>query len=160
MKKTFIFIISLVFISAMVTSCLKVDDPICTTDIFYIAETDSITFSAKEDAVWKKDIISAIAKLNVTHTPIEVKDTVPSSQQYASIGNCNYKADKIYDKKQKGLTLSDIKKAIYNAHADSLVKLGYKDGSEALPIRKFTHHSSLINTLNNKVISSYSFDVE
>lgn len=142
--------------SALVTSCLN-ESPNSIMNINYmgVANPDSMTFTVPGDSVWKDNIIEAATKLGVINTPFAVLDTVPVSDQIYATQHCDLKAAKEYNSMQKKLTLSEIKKTIYNAHADSLVNLGYNEGAEALPIHEFLFHSSLYSFYTTQRIFYY-----
>lgn len=144
MKKIFSILTSLVFTSFLINSCIG-DGKTSSATINYLGVVDSIKYSNLADTVWTKDIIEATTKLEVTYTPFEISDTVAGSEQYYVIQLCDYKAGGTYNKKLQTLTLANIKKSIYNAHADSLVKLGFNQGADSLPISPFTLHTSLGN---------------
>lgn len=142
MKRIAKLICALFIGTSMLTSCLNDSKP-STATINYIGMPDSIKFTDTNDTVWKDNIYEALAKMEVLAHVMEVSDTSQTSYQSYVIEMCNYKAGGVYDKMLKKVTLSDVKKNIYNAHADSLVKLGYNSGAESLPIDAFTLHSSL-----------------
>lgn len=158
MKKITFGIITLLLSSFVFTSCLK-NDTNATATINYVGRVDSIKYANEADTVWTKNVAEALQKMNVLYYTFNVSDTATSSLQEYAVQGCNYKAGAILDKKLKSVKLSDIKKNIYSLHADSLNKLGYV-GADAVPIGKFTLHSSLWSFLTSTEIFYYKNVIE
>lgn len=154
--------ITLLFAAILATtsfvSCIG-DDNNSTATVHYTSMVDSIQYSNPADTVWTLNIKQALQKMEVLYTTFNVSDTAVSSIQDYAVQGCNQKAGKILDDKLKKVTLSDIKKNIYSLHADSLNKLGYV-GSEALPLNKFTLHSSLWSLYTGKEVFYYKNTIQ
>lgn len=161
MRKIFYVLATLIFTSMAISSCLKESENNI-SNIYYagVSNPDSFVYTVPKDSVWKKDIVEALNKLKVTNEPFVVTDTATGSSQFYTIQRCDYKAAYAFDKMLKTVTLSGIKQAIYKEHADSLVKLGYNEGAEQLPIHQFTLNTSLYNLLNGTEIFYYRTDIK
>ncbi len=159
MKKIIVLFASLVFTSMIVTSCLN-DDNSNTADINYIGKVDSIVYSQPQDSVWNYNICEALMKMEILYTTFNVKDTITVGYASNAISSCDYKAACVLDAKLKKVTLSEIKKTIYNNHADSLIKLGYVNGSEELPIRQFKLHPSLWSFYTGSQVCYFEYNIK
>ena len=159
MKKILYLISSLLLTSMLATSCLKGNEN-ATATIYYVGMTDSIKLSDKSDSVWIENIVEALVKMKVTGEVFMESDTTEASiQDYAVLG-CNEKAGKNFNNTLKKVNLKEIKKTIFNAHADSLIQLGYSGGAESLPIDKFTLYTSLWSLYNNSLVFWYENTIE
>ena len=158
MKRFLLIISSLIIASTSIVSCLS-DDTKSTANVTYIGMVDSIKFTNQADTVWETNIKEALMKQKVLYTPFEVSDTAESSIQDYAVYLCNAKAGAKLDKDLKTVTLAQVKKNIFNQHADSLMKV-YRDsidikGSEDLPLSEFTLHSSLWSYYTRTLVFYY-----
>lgn len=142
MKNLSSLLIVLLLTCVSVSSCLK-DNGGATATVNYYGFLDSIRYTNTADTVWTRNIVEAMYKLKVTETEIVASDTALSGFRDDAIYMCNAKAGKTYDEMLNKITLDDVKREIYKAHADSLIKLGYNEGSEKLPLSRFKIFSSL-----------------
>lgn len=158
MKKFAFFALTLLLSSLAFTSCIS-DDNNSSATVNYVGMVDSIKYTNEADTVWTRNVKEALQKMEVLYHNFSTTDTAMSSINDYAVQGCNLKAGAIMDKKLKSVKLNDIKKNIYSLHADSLNKLGYV-GSEALPISKFTLHSSLWSYYTGKEIFYYQNVIE
>lgn len=159
MKKIIAFITTIICSTLLFTSCLKEHEgPTATVNYVGLVNKDSIYYTVPEDSVWERNIIEALAKLEITEKVFEVSDSTVSPLSNIPVEMCDWKAGKIYDDMLKKANLNDVKKAIYNAHADSLIRLGYV-GSDAIPLQKFNFKSTLYSYYSGKAVFYYYTDV-
>lgn len=158
MKRFLLIISTLIIASTCIVSCLS-DDNKSTANVTYMGKVDSIKFFNEADTVWSQNIVEALQKQKVLYNVFTVSDTVQSGIQDYAVMACNAKAGAIMDKDLKSVTLAQIKKNIFNTHADSLLKV-YRDSiaiksSEDLPLSGFTLHSSLWSFYTGQLVFYY-----
>lgn len=160
MKKIVLFITSLLLTSVIVTSCLSEKDNSTEATIYYIGVIDSLKYTNPADSVWEDNIKEALTKLEIENYIFKETATVDVAIQSYAVQQCNLQAGETFNNKLNKLSLSSVKTAIYNAHADSLIRLGYNEGADALPISEFTLHSSIYSLLTTPAIPIFYYHTD
>lgn len=150
MKKIVFIIAAMMLTSLCVTSCLE--DAKSSFDGNYYGACTSINYTDSADTVWQKNIIEALNKQTIFSQYFKC-DTTVSSSAISPIILCNSKAVSIYLAAMKKLNLKDIKTAIFNAHADSLIKIGYPV-SDSITLKPFYIGAGLVSTYAGSIIFS------
>ncbi len=158
MKKIIFIITTLLLTTVGITSCMNENNG-NTAAVNYVGLVDSIGYSVPGDSVWEKNIIEALAKMEISGYVFEAKDTASTGLPGYVIQLCDFKAAKMYDDMLKKANLADLKKTIYKEHADSLNKLGYV-GSDAIPLQKFVFKSTLYSFYSGNPLFYYYKNVE
>ena len=140
MKRIVFFIAIMIFASFCMTSCLK--DTENTAEIHYTSMPDSLFFDDTTDVVWEENICEALAKLELSYNTFTMRDTTVSGGASSAVYNCDVKAVAYLQKQLAKVNLTDVKKTIFNSHADSLINVGYKSADE-IPLDQFRMHVAL-----------------
>ena len=148
MKKLLTLIAAFITTATVFNSCLKTDD--AEADMYFYSSISSITYTDSADEEFYTDICKALDTLNLTGANSVHHETATDESGLAqsAINKCCQQADTYYRNLYSNVTLSKIKQAIFTAHVDSFIDLGYTK-ADSLPIDPFTIQTKITNGLNS-----------
>ena len=155
MKKYLSIFTALLMVAFICSSCVDDADNHAEAEVHYAGVVDSIHFTDQADTAFYKLINEALygEKLKVAGNAsvFSKKANLDNANVAMAVAYCDSMAHADYQKILQAITLDDVKSTIFNAHNDSLVKVGITS-PDYVPVSPFTAYISLYSSWQDKPV--------